>query len=598
MGRGYTEEQIQQVVEANDIVDVISQYVTLKKSGSQYMGRCPFHNEKTPSFSVSAEKQLYHCFGCGAGGNLITFVMNMENLNFIDAIKHLSQIANIYLPDPKAENDAESIKRERQYKLHREAALYFHKMLIKDIPAQRYLFSRGIQEETIKKFALGYSTSKFDGLFKHLSYRGYTRQEMLDSGLVLASKRDDGCYDRFRSRIMFPIVTVTGRVIGFGGRLTEKSEKYPKYLNSPENAIFTKGNHLYGLNIAKNNIKDGKIIAVEGYMDVISLHQAGVKNAVASLGTALTKGQGRLIKRYVDEVVLCYDGDEAGQRAMIRGIEVLDGLDLSIKVLRLPAGKDPDDFIKKEGLKAFSKAVDESTTTVEYKLDKLAENYDLNQTDQKIRFIKEATSVFKDINNEIDRQLHLKKFAEKMQVEPGAIVREMKNKAGTSNKSNDIEKPREVKKTKKNSGIKAQEMLLNLLFGDIKKAKIIFDNIDMTDFKPGLLKKTAEYAYEAVKNDKLPDAARYISSLEDERQVKYLTWLLMSELDKEDDDKETMYNCINTVKIFHIKDEISKLQEQMNNFSLNEEELNEIYCKIVDKKREIENIHYKGREDF
>jgi DNA primase len=421
---------------------------------------------------------------------------------------------------------------------------------------------------------------------------------MLDSGLVLASKRDDGCYDRFRSRIMFPIVTVTGRVIGFGGRLTEKSEKYPKYLNSPENAIFTKGNHLYGLNIAKNNIKDGKIIAVEGYMDVISLHQAGVKNAVASLGTALTKGQGRLIKRYVDEVVLCYDGDEAGQRAMIRGIEVLDGLDLSIKVLRLPAGKDPDDFIKKEGLKAFSKAVDESTTTVEYKLDKLAENYDLNQTDQKIRFIKEAASVFKDINNEIDRQLHLKKFAEKMQVEPGAIVREMKNKAGTSNKSNDIEKPREVKKTKKNSGIKAQEMLLNLLFGDIKKAKIIFDNIDMTDFKPGLLKKTAEYAYEAVKNDKLPDAARYISSLEDERQVKYLTWLLMSELDKEDDDKETMYNCINTVKIFHIKDEISKLQEQMNNFSLNEEELNEIYCKIVDKKREIENIHYKGREDF
>jgi DNA primase len=369
-------------------------------------------------------------------------------------------------------------------------------------------------------------------------------------------------------------------------------------LNSPENAIFTKGNHLYGLNIAKNNIKDGKIIAVEGYMDVISLHQAGVKNAVASLGTALTKGQGRLIKRYVDEVVLCYDGDEAGQRAMIRGIEVLDGLDLSIKVLRLPAGKDPDDFIKKEGLKAFSKAVDESTTTVEYKLDKLAENYDLNQTDQKIRFIKEAASVFKDINNEIDRQLHLKKFAEKMQVEPGAIVREMKNKAGTSNKSNDIEKPREVKKTKKNSGIKAQEMLLNLLFGDIKKAKIIFDNIDMTDFKPGLLKKTAEYAYEAVKNDKLPDAARYISSLEDERQVKYLTWLLMSELDKEDDDKETMYNCINTVKIFHIKDEISKLQEQMNNFSLNEEELNEIYCKIVDKKREIENIHYKGREDF
>ncbi|HAE61305.1 MAG TPA: hypothetical protein DCG38_03060, partial [Eubacteriaceae bacterium] len=252
----------------------------------------------------------------------------------------------------------------------------------------------------------------------------------------------------------------------------------------------------------------------------------------------------------------------------------------------------------KEGLKAFSKAVDESTTTVEYKLDKLAENYDLNQTDQKIRFIKEAASVFKDINNEIDRQLHLKKFAEKMQVEPGAIVREMKNKAGTSNKSNDIEKPREVKKTKKNSGIKAQEMLLNLLFGDIKKAKIIFDNIDMTDFKPGLLKKTAEYAYEAVKNDKLPDAARYISSLEDERQVKYLTWLLMSELDKEDDDKETMYNCINTVKIFHIKDEISKLQEQMNNFSLNEEELNEIYCKIVDKKREIENIHYKGREDF
>ncbi len=598
MGRGYTEEQIQQVVEANNIIDVISQYVTLKKSGSQHMGRCPFHNEKTPSFSVSAEKQLYHCFGCGAGGNLITFVMDMENLSFIDTIKHLAQRANIYLPDPSAENDAESIKRERQYKLHKDAALYFHKMLIKNLPAQRYLFSRGIQEETIKGFALGYSTSEFDGLYKFLADKGYASEEMIESGLVLKSNRNNGYYDRFRSRIMFPIITVTGRVIGFGGRLTEKSDKYPKYLNSPENTIFTKGSHLYGLNIAKNNIVGGKIIAVEGYMDVISLHQAGVKNVVASLGTALTKGQGRLIKRYVDEVVLCYDGDEAGQRAMVRGIQVLEGLDLTIKVLRLPLGEDPDDFIKKEGLEAFKEALDKAVTTVEYRLDKLAENYDLNKTDQKIRFIKEASNIFKDMTDEIERELHLKKFAVKMGVEPGAIVREMKNRPEPKRRSDYQEKPKDIKKIKKNSGIKAQEKLLSILYSDFKKAKKIISNIDADSFRPDLLKKTADFAYESVRNGKVPDAARLISKLEDDRQIKYLSSLLMAAEDAEENLDDTIINCISTVKVFNIKEEISRLQEQMNDFSLNEEELNEIYCKIVDKKREIENLQHKGREEF
>ena len=383
----YSDEIIDEVRQLNDIVDIISQYVHLKRSGRNYFGLCPFHNEKSPSFSVSPDKQIFHCFGCGVGGNVYTFLSKIENMSFIEAVQNLAARANIVLPT--LENNADSAKEElkaKVYKVNEFTAKFYHENLYKPEAkmGQEYVKKRKLTNETLKAYRIGFS-GKFDELYKELKKQGFGEQEILESGLV--NKNENGKFiDRYRNRLMFPICDERGRVIAFGGRVLDDSK--PKYINSPENIVYSKGKHLFGLNVAKKeHLK--KIIIVEGYMDAISLHQRGITNAVASLGTALTESQGRLLRKSSEQVIIGYDADGAGQAATVRGLEILQNLGCDIRILQIEGAKDPDEFVTKYGPERFLKYVDNAISLVEYKIRVLKQKLDINNTNDKIKFLKE-----------------------------------------------------------------------------------------------------------------------------------------------------------------------------------------------------------------
>ncbi|MDI6706226.1 MAG: DNA primase, partial [Bacillota bacterium] len=358
MKYSFPEEFINKIRESNDLVEVAAEYMTLSKNGDRYRGLCPFHREDTPSFYISAEKQLYHCFGCGAGGNVITFVMNIENLDFIDAIKFLAERSRIPLPQQQFDSGYSRRYKlqEELFRINLEAARFFVNCLTGSRKAKQYLKDRGLDVKTIREFGLGYAPEGWDNLLKYLESKGFTEESIGISGLMSERKSGSGMYDRFRDRIIFPIIDVRGRVIGFGGRTIEEGGT-PKYLNSPETPVFTKGNNLYGLNIAKKHTDSGEIIVVEGYMDVISLHQRGIKNSVASLGTAFTPSQGELLKRYSRNIVIAYDSDAAGHSATIKGMDVLQSVGCKVRIIELPDGKDPDEFVRNYGSEAFYELV-------------------------------------------------------------------------------------------------------------------------------------------------------------------------------------------------------------------------------------------------
>ena len=429
MAPRYSEETIQQVMEANDIVDVVSEYVTLKKTGSSHKGKCPFHNEKTASFNVSSDKQLYHCFGCGVGGNVIGFIMAIENLPFVDALKFLARRAHIVLPESgnSAEDNARYRHRERLYELHRDLANYYYLCLKKNPGAQYYLANRGIKAETVKAFGLGLSPEGWNHALGFLTKKGYTEKEMLDSGLIMQSDRGRK-YDRFRNRIMFPIQNATGRLIGFGGRRISDEDKGPKYLNSPETPVFSKGTELFNMNHAKSNIVDNQMLIVEGYMDVISLYQHGIKNAVAALGTAFTQYHAALLSRYVGEVVLCFDGDAAGESATQKAIAVLKSSSLNVKILRLPVEDDPDTYIQKKGRDAFLKRVREAITVVEYELGLLRKRFSLDNTDDRIKYINQAISVLRQVPDNVQVDLYSKRLARETGISLRVIQQEVYRK--------------------------------------------------------------------------------------------------------------------------------------------------------------------------
>ena len=354
-----SEEILEKIKSQNDIVDVISERVRLKKAGRNFTGLCPFHNEKTPSFSVSQEKQIYKCFGCGEAGNVISFVMKDKNLPFIEAVKYLANRANIPLKLGNGEQSQSNRKKELLYKVNVEAAKFFFSNLMNNQNAKEYFLNRGIKEETIKKFGLGYANDSWNSLMFYLRKKGINDGLLEEAGLISVNKEKGRKYDRFRNRVMFPVFDYQGKVIGFGGRVLDDSK--PKYLNSPETLVFQKGTNLYGLNFAlKHNMSERYFVIVEGYMDLISLHQYGITNVVASLGTALTINQARLLKRYADKVVISYDADLAGQMATLRGLEILRTAGFDVRVLSIPQGKDPDEYVRSNGREAFLKSIPSS----------------------------------------------------------------------------------------------------------------------------------------------------------------------------------------------------------------------------------------------
>ncbi len=404
----FSESFLQELTERSDIVDVVGSYVRLsKKSGSNQFGLCPFHSEKTPSFSVSADRQIYHCFGCGKGGGVINFIMEIENLSFPEAVEFLAKRAGMAIPEQ--EDGRESKKRRRLLDLNRDAAKYFYSNL--STPAGKvaldYMSKRQISSATAKRFGLGYAPDSWDGLIRAMTQKGYSEFELKDAGLVRSGK-NGGHYDTFRNRLMFPVIDAKGDFIGFSGRILGDGE--PKYMNSPETIVFNKSRNLFGLNLAKKS-KNGYIILSEGNIDVVMMHQAGFDSAVASLGTSLTPEQARLISRYTNEVIIAYDNDEAGRKASKRAISLLEKLDLKVRVLSLTGAKDPDEYIKEKGVDAFRNLLEKSENHIDYRLQNVVDKYDLSVDEQKVAFVKEAAETVAQLSGSVERQVYAMRVA-------------------------------------------------------------------------------------------------------------------------------------------------------------------------------------------
>lgn len=421
----YTNQIADVILDQVNIVDLISRYLPLKRGGRNHMGICPFHNEKTPSFSVSEDKQLYHCFGCQASGNAIGFVMEKEHLDFIDAIEFLAEQFNIDLSPYRIESGQKdySERNKMLYQMNRQAAVYYYKMLKNSELATQYLLKRGIDQQMIDHFGLGYSGNTWDGLLKAIGQKQPVQKAMYQAGL-LSERKEGGYFDRFRNRIMFPIRDVKGNFLGFGGRVLD--ETLPKYLNTSETPVFNKSVTLYGLYHGKKAIKDHKTaLVVEGYMDVIALHQQGIEYAIATLGTSLTAEHGKILERYAETIVLCFDGDMAGKRAAMRSIDVLKDVKAKVKVLTLKDNLDPDEFIRNYGKEAFLEALENAEESFAYSLNVLKLNYNLNQQQGRLEYVKKAALLIRSLESEVERSYYIDLLAKDMQMDRDAIAKDV-----------------------------------------------------------------------------------------------------------------------------------------------------------------------------
>lgn len=447
-----------------DIVDIVSRYVQLKRKGANYFGLCPFHNEKSASFSVSQDKQIYHCFGCGAGGGVINFVMRAEGLAFRDAVQLLADRCGMKVPETNTDPHI-ARRRERVLALMKDTArFYYNTLWMREyVPVQQYFLRRGLTRKSMNRFGLGYAPNSFHATMDAMMHRGYTKEELLDAGLVVKNERG-AIYDKFRGRVMFPIIDVRGQVIAFGGRVTDDSK--PKYLNSPDTRIFHKGRNLFALNLAKKTQKDYFILA-EGYMDVIALHQAGFDSAVASLGTALTEEQARMIARYTKKIVISYDADGAGQAAAQRAIDILKRAGLSINVLRIPGAKDPDEFIKTKGPDAFQRLIAHSEGHNAYRLEQIAHKYDLTEDDQRVQFVQEAAQMLAAIAGTVEREVYAGRAAKMAEITPEAMAVEVRRALHQRNRQMRAAEQRTIRAVTQN----VQPKDHTLHYPDVKSAR-------------------------------------------------------------------------------------------------------------------------------
>lgn len=540
----YPEEIIEEVRLKNNIKDVIGSYIHLHKKGSNYMGLCPFHNEKTPSFSVSDNKQMYHCFGCGVGGNVFTFIMEYENYTFIEALKFLAERAGVSLPEREyspMEKRAMSQK-TRLLEINKEAAKFYYYTLSSNQGkiGYQYLIDRGLTKETIKKFGLGYSNQSGNGLYQYLKKSGYEDQILKETGLF-SFKEVNNIYDRFWNRVMFPIMDVNNRVIGFGGRVMGKGE--PKYLNSPETKVFDKSRNLYGLNLAKISRKDN-IIICEGYMDVIALYQAGFHNVVASLGTAFTERQANLLKRYTREVLLCYDSDAAGIKAALRAIPILEHAGLNVKVINLKPHKDPDDFIKVFGVDEFQNRIDNSQNAFLYEIDVLEKDFNMDDPSSKTRFFNEVAKKLLKFTEAIERNSYTETIAKKYYIGFDDL-RRLVNRYGSNvviDQSNETKKNRKYEQRQKNNPtnglLESQKILLTWLIENPTLFKSIEGIIEPKDFSLDLYKQVAEMLFDQYNTNSKLIPAKIINYFESKEEQTEAASLFTTEISGEMNDTE------------------------------------------------------------
>ncbi len=529
----YPDEFIEEVRMRNDIVDIIGNSVHLQKKGSSYFGLCPFHNEKSPSFSVSREKQMYYCFGCGAGGNVITFVMEYENYGFVEAVRYLAERAGMeipkeeYSPEAKRQADLKGILLEIQKK----AARYFYYQLKSNNGkiGYEYLKNRGLSDDTIRAFGLGYAAPYPDDLYQYLKKEGYSDEILKESGLVKIEER--GAYDKFWNRVMFPIMDVNNRVIGFGGRVM--GEGNPKYLNSPETKIFDKSRNLYGLNVARRSRKSYFLVC-EGYMDVISMHQAGFTNAVASLGTAFTSQHGILIKRYVHEVILTYDSDAAGVKAALRAIPMLKEAGLSVKVLNLKPYKDPDEFIKNLGADAFQERIEQAVNGFLFEIQNLRLQYDLGDPEQKTEFFNQVAEKLLVFEDEMEQNNYIEAVSREYGINYDILrkkVGSLGNRAGLVRGM--VSKPKSgiQKRSEKEDGIhQAQRLLLTWLCEEPSVYNKISDIIEPRDFTEDLYRQVAEMLFAQLEVGKRNPGEILNHFINDEEQYREVAAIFNTKL--------------------------------------------------------------------
>lgn len=528
----YSDEIIEEVRSKNDIVDVISSYVKLQKKGSSYFGLCPFHNEKSPSFSVSREKQMYYCFGCGAGGNVFTFLMEYENYSFQEALKYLADRAGVELPE--AEYSKEARERADQkailLEINKVAAQYFYVQLKspQGAHALSYLKDRGLSDEMIHSFGLGYSNKYSNDLYQYLKSKGYRDELIVKAGLVTVDERY-GVSDKFWNRVMFPIMDSNSRVIGFGGRVMGDAK--PKYLNSPETMIFDKSRNLYGLNRARSSRKPYFLLC-EGYMDVISLHQAGFSNAVASLGTALTPGHASLIKRYVKEVYLTYDSDEAGTKAALRAMPILKDVGITARIIRMEPYKDPDEFIKHLGAEAFEERIHKARNGFMFGLEVLERDYDLTTPEGKTDFMKEAAKRLTQFDEEIERSNYIEAVAKTYHVGIEELRKLVLKMAVQTGLAKQVERPKRLdgkSREKEDGHVKSQKILLTWLIEDEDIFNQIRRYITPDDFTGELYKKVAALLYEQYEGQDV-NPARIMNHFTDEEEHREVASLFHTKI--------------------------------------------------------------------
>ncbi|HHX11836.1 MAG TPA: DNA primase [Clostridiales bacterium] len=539
----YPEELVEEVRNRNDIVSVIGSYIKLQKKGNNHMGLCPFHNEKTPSFSVSPSKQMYHCFGCGVGGNVFTFIMEYENYTFVEALKQLADQAGVQLPEEEYSKEARERAdfRTRLLDVNKEAAKYFYYQLKSDRgqAAYNYLLGRDMSEEIIKQFGLGYSNKYRDDLYQYLKKQGYSDDFLKQTGLVTFNEKD-GANDKFWNRVMFPIMDANHRVVGFGGRVM--GDGMPKYLNSPETMVFDKSRILYGLNIAKSSRKSSLLVC-EGYMDVIALHQAGFTNAVAALGTAYTSSHGNLMKRYTSEALLTFDSDGAGIQATLRAIPILKDAGLTVKVVNMKPYKDPDDFIKAMGAQEYQKRIDEAQNSFFFEIDVLQSQYDMSDPEQKTRFFNETAKKLLDFREELERNFYIDAIAKKYMIDVEQLQR-LVNRRGSQligTRYNTVEKSRRVGpggKNKDDGIIKSQKLLLTWLIEDNSLFHKIKDIIEPEDFTEGMCKDVAILVFDQFDKERKVIPAKIINHFESKEEQSEVAALfsaaIKGEMDKSD----------------------------------------------------------------
>ena len=587
----YTDEVIEDVRERNDIVDVISQYVKLQKRGSNYFGLCPFHNEKSPSFSVSRDKQMYYCFGCGKGGNVYTFLMEYENYSFQEAIKALADRAGVKLPEAEysREEREEQDKRSRLLEINKQAALYYYSRL--HSPAGqaglRYLEGRGLSAETMRSFGLGYADKYSNDLYQFFKKKGYSDSILKESGLFHVDEKR-GFSDKFWNRVMFPIMDANSRVIGFGGRVMGDGK--PKYLNSPETLIFDKSRNLYGLNVARRTRRKNFIIC-EGYMDVISMHQAGYTNAVASLGTALTSQQCSLMSRFTKQVLVIYDMDGAGVKAALRAIPMLRTAGLSTKVVNLRPHKDPDEFIKAEGAEAFEQRLEEAENSFLFMVRMTEQNYDMNDPGERSRFFHEVAVMLLEIEDEIERNSYTEAIARKYHIEQSMLASQINKEALKGVGRTEIRAPKSTDVRRQKAAMaaapaeKEQKLMLTWIAGQPGLLEKLKDYLSPVDFTNPMYREVAEMVWEQGAQGKISPAA-IINHFEDSAQQTEAASLFNTDitLDSPADRKKALFDVLCRMK----RQSIDKRADELDPADM------QGFMKIMDERKKLDQLRAKG----